>query len=505
MKLYERLHGAGRDRGSAMLITVIVMMVLTGIGAVMFNIGLNNLQNSGRDRLGAGALGAAEAGVAQAIAFIRESGVGSLTCTGVTGTACGNEWGYNCTVAACTTPVTTAGVKWHNECVPKASLPCATGNRQFWVWVERTQALTASNRTGTFTIHSIGTAGNGPGLRSIDQTVLVTPLQFPIGLFGTNSIVSNGNTTVRKESMFSTGCIFNRDTVDFDTSNPDPAFPNLIPAAHSTQYISKAQPGGNLLNLPDNCQSSVGVSNSRNEHAGGVVCQTDTSYGPAISPGQPSEVIYDQDAEGGAVTGTACAGKVPNNTSLFTTADMKLYGYGPPKGLTPTEYALLKAKAQGQGTYFDCSGTTPVPSSASCNNGSLGDITPHPTSASPANLVVYVKLGAGGSLNILSNTITGYEPSTCGSRSVVVVVEGQGVTLKVPSNTTYVGSAFVPDGTAEMGGGSEIVGTVYAKDLRFTGSGGKYGLEPQAGGGDCFFTNFPLIKVAPGVFRELDR
>ncbi|MEO7803965.1 MAG: hypothetical protein ABIS18_06120, partial [Actinomycetota bacterium] len=103
--------------GAAMVVTLLVMAVLTGLGAIVFNIGLNNLQNAGRDRLAGGAMGASEGGVAQALSFVRTNGVGTMKCTQP-------EVSGNCDAL------------WGKDNPKIVSL---ANGRQFSVWIERIQ------------------------------------------------------------------------------------------------------------------------------------------------------------------------------------------------------------------------------------------------------------------------------------------------------------------------------------------------------------------------------
>ncbi len=73
----------GDDSGVAMITVVMVAAIMTGLGLAVTKSAVVNLDNAGRDRVASGALGAAEAGVAGAITYIRSNGVRQFcaTCT----------------------------------------------------------------------------------------------------------------------------------------------------------------------------------------------------------------------------------------------------------------------------------------------------------------------------------------------------------------------------------------------------------------------------------------
>ncbi|MCA1839673.1 MAG: pilus assembly PilX N-terminal domain-containing protein [Actinomycetota bacterium] len=435
-------RGAEGDSGSAMIVTLLVMAVLTGLGAVVFNVGYANLQNSGRDRLAGSALGASEGGVAQAIAFIRNQGVTTLTCPGpVTNTsnACTtNDWGSN------------------NQHVVNLS-----GGRQFKVWVQQViQFNPPTNTVGSYIVHAEGTAGAGPGKRSIEETLKVKPLQFPIGIYTDAGMADAGGAAVHRESVYSKDCIVGRNamTIDgTDTYTGNPA------AAHSVKYITAKQNSGCTSNDPDN------------EHK------------PSSPPNVPADYCnltykLDQDSQGGTLAGTACAGVggAYPQTSLFTQSDLNAAGYRGSRGLTLDDYAALKSRAIEIGQYYTTTSFTPP------------DPTLYP------NAVMYFKI-AGGTVNIQGGDVPGYTVSFCGSRSLVLVVEGGDLHLN--SNVDLVAAIFVPDGNYQGNGTGQIEGTLFAKTIDKLNGTQDFYLD------NCFLKNLPggLLDVSPDHFRQVDR
>ena len=83
------------DRGSAMVITLMVLALVTALSTTVAVVTINDLQGSRRAQAAGAALGAADAGVAQAISYLRNSGVRDLTCTRAAPASadCAKPWG----------------------------------------------------------------------------------------------------------------------------------------------------------------------------------------------------------------------------------------------------------------------------------------------------------------------------------------------------------------------------------------------------------------------------
>lgn len=424
------------DRGSAMVITILVMVVLTGMGTLVFVVGSNNLQNAGRDRLAAGAFGASEGGVAQAVAFIRSSGVATLTCDdpAVAGTDCTKLWGRD-----------------------NPQIVNLSGNRQFSVWVQRIEKFAPpAVKIGTYRIHSTGTAGVGPGKRLIDLTVNVTPIVFPIGVYA-DTIVDAGTPILRKESMFSQNCITGRDKINFTGIDQ---YWQIPAAAHSTQYTTVKVNGACSDNNKDNIH-----------------------YPPPTGPGVCSAPYPDdQDRQGGDLAGTSCFDPSYPTTSFFDLEGLKSYGFSEPRGLSDTEYAALKSKAQEQGTYFE---TTSYPNPA--------DPPPY------LNAVYYFNLKPGGGTVTVQNDLNIFGSASCGERTIIIIIEGGD--MHVSAGADIVGAIFVPDGSYRGNGDAKTTGTLFARTIDKLNGTADFQLE------SCFFNNFPpgLLDVVTSRFREVDR
>jgi hypothetical protein len=434
------------DSGAAMITTLLVGAVLTALGVVAVDVSISNLQNAGRDRVGGIALDTSESGVAQAIEYIKNGGGALIACAPSCST---NPWGNRDNPQTVTLP----------------------NGRQYKVWIQQVQGFAPPTyKTATYKIYSLGTAGNGPGARSVEMTITAKPFTFPIGLYADN-FEDAGDGTVHSEQMFSKGCITKRSHINFGPSTDpetgavstvDP-FYGYPPAAHSASYITDDNStctNGSSVHTPNDCN---------------------TSY-----PG-------DQDAAGGSVVSvSACASKVMGGTtSLFTTADLNAtYGYQA-RGLTTTQYASLKSKAISQGNYW--------------TDATLGSFVPPCVDLCPAgktptpNGVVYFKVAAGTTIDNEFKEIEEFTRATCGQRSLVIVIEGG--EAHINSKIDITSALFVPDGNLQFNGGASIEGTIFAKTVnKFNGTADFY-LDP------CFIRNFPggLFDVTPVRFREVDR
>jgi len=471
----ERLKLRSGEVGAAMVVTLLVMAVLTGLGAVVFNIGFNNLQNAGRDRLAGGAMGASEGGVAQALSFVRTEGVGTLKCTQPPQPAgdCSLPWG-----------------KGNPKIVSLAN------GRQFSVWIERIQPFAPPDfKVGTFEVHSRGciglpaecAAGSGRGLRNVDLRFTVTPLTFPIGVYADEGFTDAGGASVSTESLLSKRCISGRKFVNFSGQDP---YHKIPAAAHSVDVIVAA---------PNSCNANDSIHVQPDPG--------DCNPGPADNPYK-----NDQDRLGGNLVTSSdtdklqclgAAGAYPQ-TSKFDLNALYAFGYqeGQPRGLSTAEYAQLKGKAQEQ-NYFSTS-------TDKCGPGQSPPICwRDPVPADDPNAIMYWDLRAAPAnkktLPLPSSGLPGYDRTQCGSRSLILVVEGGNMQN---SGINIVGAIFVPDGSYQGNGNSDILGTLFAKVVeKFNGTANFTLTGDPPGKTNCFFDNFPggLLDVRAKRFREVDR
>lgn len=468
MPIRMKRDSLGSDRGSAMVVVLLVMVTLSGLGSIVFTTATSNLQNAGSDRRAGSAIGLAEAGIAEALAFMRANGTASLTCSGAPSyTNCTDDWGFHF-------PTPNGGGHTVN----------VAGNGKYSVWIQRVQAFRPStNSEGIFHVFSTGTQNPGPGRRSVSTRVRVRPHKYPLAVFGHDYIRGAGQTAIASESLISKGCIGKRNNITFDTSTQDLAHPDLVPGAHSATWITT----GNVLSASD-CSKG----DNQNIHRPAIgVCNTQ------LNP----NLKFDRDSQGGSLS-TASPCHKQNNAgrgltdSSFNETILREWGYEDQRGLPAAEYAALRQRAQAQGNFYDCTVSPSVPVGA-CSAGNLP--ANNMKQFAHGNTVVYIKLDPTKSVIVDPGTFIGYDDYRCGSKSVFVVVEGGNLTVNQTAN--FVGAIFVPDGQAYFTGASSIVGTVFAKSLFLSGSGTHFRLE------DCFFDNMPgpLMSVRPSDFKEIDR
>jgi Tfp pilus assembly protein PilX len=454
------------DGGSSIILTMIVLAVLSGLGMTVFALSTDNLGNARRDRQASSALANSEAGVAQAIAYLKNRGTGQLVCAPDCGAT--NPWGEE--------PA-------HVDGDADPSMQVTLSSQEVYsVWIETVQAMTPTT-AGLYRVHSVGNSGTGPGARTVEVDVQLAPFEFPLAVFA-DSIQAGGTGAITTESLFSTGCIFKRSKINFQGIDPVYGIPA---AAHSSQYITDSQATG----------SSCTATDVKNIHkpTGTTPKPCNTSY------------PYDQDRQGGDLSGTACqgvGGAYPQTSLISDNADMESkYGFNL-DGLTPGQIQQLRTAAQEQGFYF--TNTAAIPAALQSDVTSLQYPNPvlfyeFASSVPPNSRLV--------DLNDLSDVTYGRatplaagDPG-CHSRNVIVVVLNGDVRLN--SNQTLVASIFAlgpaPYGEVKKANGtSQLIGTLYARSIDLTGTA-NIDLD------GCFLANLPgqLLNVTATSFREVDR
>lgn len=441
----DRLRG---DTGGAMLVVVLVGVILSGMGLALAKTSVANLDNAGRDRVATGALGIAEAGVAGAINHLRGAGINHIC------TACTLEW---------------------NVSAPK-TLTFASGTATVTI-AEIARYRPPGTRVGRYLVRSVGvTSGDTPGKRTIEQEIDVKPLAFPLGVYTAAKVNLGGTVEIQQESFFSGQCIDSRSKMSFvagaDGSYIDP-YNNIPAGAHSASYITDTN--SNV------CSTDLDAVRTKD---GGAVHRTSTCH----------ETYWaDQSALGGPFTSGTCASRTGGLGDYGTAGsafDMDVlrdrYGFVP-RGLTDEQYAGLKARAKAAGTWFPKGVAVFIPP-VSLVPGSPG-----------YNPIVYIE---DQDLN-LGTDFNGYawvhDPSCVALHPSVLLVIERG-SLKLGSSTLFTGNVFVPDGDVSFSGGAQLTGTIFAKNLKFTGSG-RIGLNDCAAAS----THGALLGVERTRFREIDQ
>jgi hypothetical protein len=434
-------------------------------------VAINNLSASRSAAQAVAALGAADAGIAQAMAHLRNAGVRDLRCSTVDpaadATDCAQAWGSGNPVQ-----VSVAG----------------RAGQAYRVWIQAVAPFPA-NDPGTYRIHSRGTAA-GEARRDVQTDVTVTTTKVPKGIFA-RTINGGGDASVARESIFSTGCVYNRSKIQM--SGTDVAY-GIPVAVHSSQIITDSNGTGQY------CPTTIKPIHRT---------------GPGNNTARPCNTTYpyDQDRLGGSLVGTPCEGTQTGHPAYYGQKDLNgdgstdvhgsfikddatlfaLFGIRSPI-LTQAQIDQLRTVAQSQGNYWTQSASTAW------------------TSPDEANAVMFFDLQgaeAGGTVDL--NNITGFgrtanlsaTDAACTSRSLIIVIEGGNV--KLNSNQELTASVFLtssaPNGQVfKANGTSKFIGTLYADTVNLTGTA-DLSLD------ECFLANVSpaLLDLSTENYREMDR
>lgn len=477
------------DSGVGVITVLLVMAVMSVLVTTATALTVNNIGNSSRDRQALEAIATSEAGVAQAIQYLRGGNLSALSCTEP---APGTPPGSSCQGA---TQSWTSATNPRQVRVDGGTGGCVASSDCFKVWIGTVQPFVPNCASrhetpptpcyGRYRVHSTGFSGNGPGARRVAVDVQAAPANFPLGVFSEQGFSGNGNVGIHSESIFTAGCMSNRQDdsrsgsgtqFQYDSANNRPAldlFYDQPTAAHAVGDVSTSN---------RSCGSGSGGGPI---HSSTVRCN--------------STFRYDQSGSGGALTpGDACYGKYTRSdgtvyptTSQFTAQDLQNVGYRP-RGLTDAQYDALRAQAKAEGTYN--------PTTASLNATLTGLVN-----AGISSPVLYwdnasVSLGAGDLPSSFLRALS--TASSCTQNSLTIVVTGPGHDLSYQGGNTspfVVASIFVPDGTLTGQGGRNTIGTVFAKTVDLGGNIDFY-LD------NCFANNPPggSLDVQVTGFREDD-
>lgn len=486
----RRSHPYAPDAGVGIVTVVFVMAVVSGLSLTAAKLTINNLSNTSRDRQALAALATSEAGVSQAISYLRGGNLGSLTCVEP---APGAAPGPSCQGGA---------ESWTSALNPKqirldgsagaclSQLDCS----KIWIGTVKPYAADCAERratpprpcTGIYRIHTTGFSGNGPSARRLAVDVEAAPFPFPIGVF-TEALSGSGNVGIHRMSVFSNGCIKNRQRDDASGSG----FSFEWDSARSRPVLDA------VYDQPATAHTTDLTTTSN------TVCGDKGGGARIHKPGSPacnSTFPYDQTGLGGPLAvGDGCYGgyartdgSVYPTTSYFGAAELATYGYRP-RGLTDAQYDALRAQAQAQGTY-------------NISTGGVGSVL---TSLAASGIASPVLYWDNGSVALNLSTIPdaykraiNNDSTSCGTRSLTIVVSGPGNNFKYSSGNTspyIVASIFVPDGTLTGSSGSNTIGTVFAKAIDLSGN-------PDFYMDQCFAANPPgaTLDVEVVNWREDD-
>lgn len=431
------------DSGAALIMVLLVMVVVGGLATTITTLTVNNLQSASLARNVGVAVDAADAGVAEAVAYLKANSVTRLCAvTPTTNPVAPTFTAFDLRTQTCLTNATPAG---------------------------RLPGQPYSVRIGTTTSYGPSTAGEylivsrgyGPGLA---QRLVVAKLRIqgigaaPLAFQG-NTVRFTGQTAMAGQSIFARGCVYKRDLL---TMSGTDAF-GLPAAVHSEGTITEDQgtdfscPSPAKPIHPPDCPSNGNAANYK----------------------------YDQDSRGAALAaGSAClptgiglAAKYYPNGSKLNVGDLEaLYGVKQPP-LTAEDIDNLKAIAKSQGNYRTTGGA----------------VTPN-----GANAVMFYE-----NTDVNLGDIQGFrDTATCANHSLLIVVKGGNVSWTSNSNTPLIASVMVVTEDKQfLANGGGIIGSVYADKIVLGGAASVSGAAR-----DCAATN-PSPKLLDFnllSYREID-
>jgi hypothetical protein len=463
------------DEGSALIITLMVLAVVMALSATVAAVTIDNLGSSVKAQQAGSALNAADAGVAQAMTHLRTTGLGGL-----------NKCPTGATAGICTAD------PWGNKnAPPTATIPGITG-QSYKVWIEPIAKYPGSN-PGVYRIHSTGTA-KGSAARAVDVDIQVTKETIPLGVVA-SKISGGGTFTVSRESLFSTGCVYNRSHLKTVPGDIDAVY-GIPTGVHSSQIISDA-----------NGTSELCTGVSKPIHTPAEPCGP-IDKGVVLYPG-------DQDILGGSLLGKPCESTQTNFKAFYSPLDIDgdgsndvngsyvknqpalqaLYGFKKPP-LNQFELESLRSTAVAQGNLF-----------------TKATGWKSPTQDQAVMYFDLTKTDPGGTVTV--SDITGYgrplspalsaDDPACTDRSLIIIIEGGNAKMNANSSGgALVASIFLispdPNGRLFANGGSSLLGTVYAETLDGSGTA-NFAMD------ECFVSNLAtgLFSLTQTSYRELDR
>jgi hypothetical protein len=436
-KTYDTSRPTHRDSGSAMVLTLMVMALTTALATTVAVVTINNLQSSWRAQQSAAALSSSDAGVAQAISYLRNNGVRGLRCS----PSCdANAWGNSSDPAEVSAP--------------------GVSDQSYEVWIETVNPY-PENDPGTYRIYSAGVAA-GSASRPVTVDVEVSTTEIPKGVFA-RTINGGGDASVARESIFSTGCVYNRSKITMVEGEMDLAYGIPI-AVHSSQVITDSNGTGQYCPT-----TNKPIHRTGNQNQTSLPC----------NPSYP----YDQDRLGAGLASTSCASAETSYPDYYAARDLDgdgtpdvhgsfikddatlfgLFGIRSP-ALSQSQIDYMRTIAQSQGNYWNYSQSTKWSSPDEANAVMFFDLT---------------KTDPGGTVDL--NNITGFSRAdnmsatdpACESKSLIIVIEGGNV--KLNSNQELFASLFLtssaPYGQVfKANGTSNFIGTIYADTVNLTGT-----------------------------------
>lgn len=470
-RMLSRLRAAARDdSGVGIIVVLLVVVVAAALGTTVAVAGVSGLRNANRDRASASAQATSDAGVAEAISYIRSHSIGAMKCAEPLNPS-GTSWE---TATGCTTP------GWSDPLSPEivsggathVGGSCQTGANCWEVWIGTLQTYSpaSENSTGTglnaaqqavFRIHSLAFSGIGPAGRSVVVDVAASPASFPIGVFGNTVTEHSAASYVQAESVFTAGGI----TVKCGLSGWDPQYniPAAIHAAGTISYQGNCGPGSGDPTTACNTRSGV-PTDPYDQDGNGIAF-------PTTSP------CYEYDAHDPNFAGYTITNPYPT-TSLFSAQNLASYGYQP-GGLSASEYAQLQAIAQAEGTYD--------------NEPNLSSVLSSLVSEGVTSPVIYDDNGTTPSLSDFPSAFFRSAIASGGAcpnpyYSLTIIVRNASMLWSGSPSSPLVASIFVPDAGTQFKetGQVQIIGTLFAYSIDMEGN-----TQPAFQLDQCFVDNPP--------------
>lgn len=441
---------------------MMVITLVTALATTVSVLTIDNLQSSWRAQQAGSALNAADAGVSRALSYLRGTGVAGFSCDT---SPCGQRPGED------DAPLFTDD-----------ALPSSTG-QSYQVWIQATTVFSGSN-VGKYRIWSLGRAA-GEAERMVRVDVEVQASDVPRGIFA-KSITGNGDAQVYHESVFSDGCVWNRDKIGPSKTDFDLAYG--IPAGvHSSGYVTTAKGSGE------------GCTRSQSVHAS-AACNSSYPFdhdlaGLPFAAGSACETAYNQVMAAQGVSGTVPFSRYYSDGSRIAsgTALSDLFGIASDVP-TAAQKDVLRSMAMSQGNYKRSASSWSVPDED--------------------NAVLYFDLDSAGTddrvVDLNRFRGTKFDPSTwgadgvpaCPTRSLVIVIDGGNA--QIGKNTSLAAAMFLrPDSVygevLKSTGNATFLGTIYARTINVVGT-------VDLSLSRCFLLNTSpaLLDVTVGSYLEDD-
>lgn len=448
-----------------MILTLMVMTLVTVLTTTIAVVTINNLQSSWRSRQSGAALSAADAGIAQAVSYLRTSGVGDLQCS----PSCGSN-------------------PWGNQTNPAVVSMAGAAGQSYKAWIEPVAPF-PQNNPATYRIHSTGlAAGSASRPVSADVSITSTTSGVPKGIFA-RSVMGGGSASVTRQSIFSTGCVYRRSKIAMVKGEIDAAYGIPI-GVHSSQYITDANGStpscgeAKTIHAAKDCNTTYPYDQDK---AGGRLVSGDGCYDAKMTgAGAWAKYysIYDHNGDGTKDPSS----QLLNDADLFKTFD-----FSPTLNQGHLETLRLLAKAQG--TYFTSASGWNSPTTTNNEVVMFFDLA----KTNPGGLVDLKGIDAG----VFARGPIRTTGAACPNRSLTIVVEGGNVKMNGNAQlaATLILTSSAPYGQVQKANGNaKFIGTIYADTVDMTGN-------VDLSLDECFLANAgpAQTEIAVTSYRENDR